>query len=94
MKCKCTKLLLSRFLEHQLAPKRRNRLEKHLQECIICQQELDKMLDTVRIIQTVKDVDPPRDYRDVIKALFHDNVEAGAGCARRTSKECAGNEYK
>ncbi|GBG55876.1 hypothetical protein SPFL3102_02815 [Sporomusaceae bacterium FL31] len=71
MKCKCTKLLLSRFLEHQLEPKRHKRLEKHLQECIICQQELDKMLNTVRIIQTVKDVDPPRDYRDVIKDLIH-----------------------
>lgn len=68
MKCKCTKLLLSRFLEHQLEAKRRKRLEKHLRECIICKQELDKMLKTFRIIQTVEDVDPPRDYRDVVKA--------------------------
>lgn len=72
MKCKCTKFLLSRFIEHQLEPKRRKRFEKHLHECITCQQELDKMHHTVRMIQAVKDVDPPRDYRDVvIKALFH-----------------------
>lgn len=67
MRCKCTKLLLSRFLEHQLEPKRRKGLEQHLQECIVCRQEFDKILNTVRIIQTVEDVDPPRDYRDVIK---------------------------
>lgn len=67
MRCKCTKLLLSRFIEHQLESNRHTRLEKHLQECIICKQEFDKMLKTVRIIQTVEDVDPPRDYRDVIK---------------------------
>lgn len=68
MNCKYTKLLLSHYVEQELVTKRRKGLEHHLQACLTCRREMDKMLKTVRIIQNVEEVDPPRDYLQSVKA--------------------------
>lgn len=67
MRCKWAKLLLSHYIEQGLDSKRREELARHLQKCPACQSELDRMVATVEIIQSMEDVDLPRDYAEVVR---------------------------
>jgi hypothetical protein len=67
MRCKWAKLLLSHYIEQGLDLKRREGLALHLQKCPACQKEMDRMSATVQIIQSIEDVDPPRDYVEAVR---------------------------
>jgi hypothetical protein len=56
MRCKWAKLLLSHYIEQGLDLRRRKGLARHLQKCPACQ-----------IIQSMEDVDLPRDYVEVVR---------------------------
>lgn len=66
MKCKWTKLLLSYNDELGLDPKRKEIFAKHLKECPICQKEVDGLVTTVKIISEMEELDPPRNYIEIV----------------------------
>jgi predicted anti-sigma-YlaC factor YlaD len=69
MKCKHAKVFLSHYVEQTVDTQRRDKLDRHLEECPSCRDAMNKMIKTVRIIRAVEEVDPPRDYLVAVKAL-------------------------
>jgi len=67
MKCKWAKLLSSHYVEQELGLKRRKILAKHLEECSVCQKEVERLATTVKIIREMEEIDPPRDYVEAVR---------------------------
>jgi Tol biopolymer transport system component len=53
---------LSAYLDHQIAPAERARVEGHLADCIACRDELDGLRRTVTLLQTLPRVPVPRAF--------------------------------
>jgi len=51
---------MSAFLDGQLTPGERSRVEKHLQECEACRTELDSLRHTVSLLRAAPVLKPPR----------------------------------
>jgi predicted anti-sigma-YlaC factor YlaD len=70
MKCKHAKVLLSHYVEQTVDTMRREKLDRHLEECPTCRDEMNKMVKTVSIIRALEEVDPACDYLGAVKALL------------------------
>ena len=53
---------LSAYLDHQIAPAERARVEGHLADCIACRDELDGLRRTVTLLQALPRVPVPRAF--------------------------------
>ena len=53
---------LSAYLDHQIAPAERARVEGHLADCITCRDELDGLRRTVMLLQALPRVPVPRAF--------------------------------
>ena len=53
---------LSAYLDHQIAPAERARVEGHLADCAACQGELDGLRQTVTLLQALPRVPVPRAF--------------------------------
>lgn len=53
---------LSAYLDGELDAREKNRVEKHLQECTICQRELAGLRQTVALLRLVPEVPLPRSF--------------------------------
>lgn len=53
---------LSAYLDGQLAPRERARVEKHLKACAQCRAELETLRHTVALLRMVPTVKPPRSF--------------------------------
>ena len=53
---------LSAYLDHQIAPAERTRVEGHLADCIACRDELDGLRRTVTLLQALPRVPVPRAF--------------------------------
>lgn len=67
MNCREVQPLLSLFLENELDEFSRERISRHIQRCVSCNQELVTLAKTVRIVQTMTTIEPQRDYYDLFK---------------------------
>ncbi|MCZ6891308.1 MAG: zf-HC2 domain-containing protein [Chloroflexi bacterium] len=54
---------LSAYLDAQLEPLERRKLEQHLASCTSCQEELESLRATVALLQSVPQVAVPRSFR-------------------------------
>ena len=63
-KSECHKLqgLLSPYIDGQLGPSDRERLESHLEGCQACRRELESLGATVKLLHRVAMVSPPRSF--------------------------------
>ena len=50
---------LSAFLDGQLSARQRSRVEKHLQECAACREELESLRQTVSLLRSAPVLRPP-----------------------------------
>lgn len=65
---------LSRYLDHDLSPRRWRRVERHLQSCSYCRKQLAQMRAVRSLLRRAPDVQPPRDF-----TLSAEAVPARAG---------------
>ena len=72
MKCKWATLLPNYYVEQGLGLKRRKILAKHLEECFVCQKEVERLATTVKIIREMEEIDPPRDYVESVRVSLKD----------------------
>jgi anti-sigma factor RsiW len=53
---------LSPFLDGQLSARQRSRVERHLQECAACREELESVRQTVSLLRSAAVLRPPRSF--------------------------------
>jgi len=61
-KCNRTRGLLSAYIDQQLGLQEQEGVEKHLEACQGCRQELDSLRATVRLLHRVPQVSPARSF--------------------------------
>lgn len=67
--CDSVRLKLSLYMEKELEPFLRKRIERHLRDCTACQSELETLTNTVNIIKNIKASPLPRDYSKIWRSL-------------------------
>ncbi|GBF32957.1 hypothetical protein DCCM_2054 [Desulfocucumis palustris] len=66
MNCREVLLKLNPYLEKELDIFTNKQVEKHLDNCPVCQNEFKTLARTLRIIKAVKAPPMPRDYSKII----------------------------
>ncbi len=67
MSCEEAKRLLSLYLDDELDPPSREKVSRHLQRCVSCERDMTDLAKTIRLMQAIEMVEPPRDYCSLIK---------------------------
>lgn len=62
MKCEYVQRRLFLYLGKELEPFLSKRIERHLKECPICRNELNALIKTVKLINSISAPPLPRDY--------------------------------
>jgi len=66
MKCIRDELMLSQYREKDLDAETMEQMTSHLQECPVCRKEMKRLETAVKIIQSIEEVTPPRDYLEAM----------------------------
>lgn len=66
MMCSEVTDLLSQYLDGELDELRRLGVHRHLEKCSGCRRDLATLSKAVRVIRSVADLEPPRDYRSAV----------------------------
>lgn len=67
MNCKKVQDYLSPYLDHVLSPEDTRTVEKHLEKCPICRQELEDLQETVHMMQTLPDITLPAGFNQQLR---------------------------
>jgi hypothetical protein len=62
MKCIYDELMLSQYIEKDMTSETMRQLDSHIQECPICSKRIERLKTAIKIMQSVEEVNPPRDY--------------------------------
>lgn len=73
MNCAEVSQLSDLYIRKELEPFTRKQIEKHLESCFICQNEIRTLNQTLKIINSVKVPPLPRDYSKIIIAGLTNN---------------------
>lgn len=74
MNCEEAKRLLSLYLDDELDPSSREKVSRHLQQCVPCEREMTDLVKTIRLMQGLEMVEPPRDYCDLVKDISETTI--------------------
>ena len=66
MTCQTVLSLLSDYRDHELNQEMRSEVEKHLDDCEVCAQELEDMCKMINLIKRFQEKEPHRDYLSFI----------------------------
>ncbi|MBO8170035.1 MAG: DUF4349 domain-containing protein [Thermoanaerobacteraceae bacterium] len=67
MACQEYQELLSAYIDEVLTEEEQRRLEKHLEQCSDCRQELENLKETVVMLQSLDEVEPPAEFRQQLR---------------------------
>ncbi|MHB1350707.1 MAG: hypothetical protein C4563_08505 [Desulfobulbus sp.] len=66
MKCAFDEMMLSQYLEKDLDAETMERITGHIRECPLCRKEVERLKTAVRIIRSLEEVAPPRNYLESV----------------------------
>jgi len=72
MKCEYDAELLSRYLERDLSADDMNAVAAHLEECLACCKEMERLRTAMKIMKSAAPVEAPRDYAKALRIEMHD----------------------
>ena len=81
MNCDGVRELLSAYVDGELAPGELLRVEQHLRRCQSCAGEVDALRQTIALVSSLEEVEPPADFHAKLHARL---VEQGPPASRRT----------
>ncbi|MHB9096036.1 MAG: DUF4349 domain-containing protein [Eubacteriales bacterium] len=67
MQCSEIKEMLSAYIDDVLDERERSEVENHIRTCSICFQELTDLQETVNLLRTLGQVNPPEEFRDQLR---------------------------
>ena len=70
---------LSAYMEGDLDPAARERLEAHLGECVTCREVLAELRTVVELAREADDLAPPTDLWPALAAAMRSDGAAGSG---------------
>lgn len=66
MKCAFDEMMLSQYIEKDLDAETMERIAGHVRECPLCRKEMERLKTAVKIIRSLEEVAPPRDYLETV----------------------------
>ncbi|WP_069997533.1 anti-sigma factor family protein [Cellulosilyticum sp. I15G10I2] len=76
MKCHECIEQLSAYIDHMLTPEEQKELERHLESCQSCQEELKALIEIVESIAALEDVEIPETLHEDIMKSIHEDKES------------------
>jgi hypothetical protein len=76
MECKDIQKRLSAYIEKAVTPKQKAAIDKHLKKCKRCRQELADLKRTIKYVQQLEEVEPPRWLTQRVMARVKAEAEA------------------
>jgi tetratricopeptide (TPR) repeat protein len=85
MNCKKAQSLMLDFLYHELPSRKQKALERHLNKCAACAEELRNQQSTVSAFQGVDFENPPPELNEILKEMAVKELEQEALFSRKKS---------
>ena len=63
-----TSHLISEYIDNELSPQKRSIVDKHIEKCLKCREELEKALRLKTVLSEIKSPDPGEGYFDDLSA--------------------------
>lgn len=73
MDCKKASILMMMFLDGIVSESDKLRLQNHLEECNYCKQEFSLLLESINIIESIEEIEPPGKIKDTVMSRIDTN---------------------
>ncbi len=83
MECKDIQKRLSAYIEKAVSPKQKALIDAHLKQCKRCRQELADLKRTVKYVQQLEEIEPPRWLAQRVMARVRAEAEERPGIVKR-----------
>ncbi|MCJ7546355.1 MAG: DUF2275 domain-containing protein [Deltaproteobacteria bacterium] len=83
MECKDIQKRLSAYLEKAVSPQQKTAIDVHLQQCKGCRQALADLKRTIKYVQQLEEVEPPRWLAQRVMARVRAEAETKRGIVKR-----------
>jgi len=83
MECKDIQKRLSAYIEKVVSSKQKAAIDAHLRQCKRCRQDLADLKRTIKYVQQLKDVEPPRWLAQRVMARVRAEAEEKPGIVKR-----------
>lgn len=70
MKCACEESMLSKYIERDLDAEVMEQMKLHVQGCPACLKEMKRLKTALRIMRSLEEVAPPRDYLETVNHIL------------------------